>query len=138
MAATRRDVFKTSVLSAFGLMAGGSSARAAEFGTTKAVVRARFKNHDVDLLLDASSGKMYAYYTKLTPTEGDLLDGVEPNGLADPGTYVIATTPQTSLPSFTVNTDHTVSFSQPFANAWNEIGARQSQLKSYHRSPRHR
>jgi hypothetical protein len=139
MAATRRDVLKTTVVSAFGLMASGSIAKAADFYTKRAVVRATVKDtgSDVDLLLDGSSGTLYAYYPKTPPAEGDVLEDVQPkNGFAAPGDYIIATSkPGESYPSLTVKNDGSVKFDHAFANAWNEIGSRKNQLKSHHGKP---
>jgi len=133
MAATRRDVFKTSVVSAFGLMAGTEALKAADFSAKKVVVRAIYKEADVDLLLDGSGGKIYAYYPKTPPAEGDVLDDVLPkNGYADPGDYYIATSkPGASPPKLSVGQGGVVTFDQSFSNAWNEIGSRKNELKSH-------
>ncbi|MFL6689698.1 MAG: hypothetical protein ACJ8IR_05860 [Alphaproteobacteria bacterium] len=126
MAATRRDVFKTSVVSAFGLMAGGSVVHAADFSTTRVIVRATQNGMDYDLLIDAS-GEAKMVYILDKPYYGAIPGGIG-TGTLNPakGIYYIvnlsAVNPQPSLKCD--QNGNLLHFNDVGSNTWNEIGQR--------------
>lgn len=130
MTETRRQVFKTSVLSAFGLMATAMVARASGIGAEYVVVRATdSKNHKRDLLLRVRPDQIKAFDIKgITPVPSsqfdisDVLLESKQYSLVPVGTETFKVVGSSTQMMVTLGVVSSDDFSKLAKPGWNEIG----------------